>query len=317
MKMQLKPSLAYLAALCGTLGMAWGAHADWFYDFQTAPPPSFVTSSNPPSGTFSASAEDGVLHFSDTTPFTSGGPFVADGVETSQVFTDVRLTGTLNPAGTTNNLLLLAARQDSFGSYVAGIAFGDIPGLGVTAGTLSITKNVFPNVVEVVQSSDDSQGNQPALQNLATSYFLQWDLVGDQQTARVFDHEGGTQLLVVHYTDAGVGGLAQTSGVAGMVAIATVDTVDGTFGSVGAAALTEWSYDFQTAPPPSFLIGNVSGSPTFSSSVAGGVLRLFDTSPPPQGGTPIAFALETSVVLMMCGSAGLLIQPERRTTSST
>src|SRR5947199_9157511 len=37
MKMQRKHSLVYLAALCATLGMASGAHADWFYDFQTAP----------------------------------------------------------------------------------------------------------------------------------------------------------------------------------------------------------------------------------------------------------------------------------------
>jgi hypothetical protein len=61
MKMQRKHSLAYLGALCGTLGMAWGAHADWFYDFQTAPPASFIMGSGPPSGTFLSSAGDGVL----------------------------------------------------------------------------------------------------------------------------------------------------------------------------------------------------------------------------------------------------------------
>jgi hypothetical protein len=171
---------------------------------------------------------------------------------------------------------------------------------------LTITKNVFPQVVEVVYSSDVSQGNQPPLTDLARSYFLQWDLVGNQQTARVFDHEGGTQLLVVHYTDTGVGGLAHTSGVAGLVAIATADTVDGTFGPVGAAALTEWSYDFQTAPPSSFV--TVSGPPsaTFSSSVAGGVLRLFDTSPPAQGGAAIGIGFESSVVFDDVRVSGIL-----------
>ena len=175
--------------------------------------------------------------------------------ETSQVFTDVRLTGTLNPAGTTNNLLLLNARDDLDGNeYHAGIAFVDGPN-GVRAGTLQIGKSRAGMPVDFVQSSDDSQGNQPPLQNLATSYFVQWDLVGNQQTARVFDQEGGTQLLVVHYTDTDVGGLAYTSGFAGFIAVALVGPLDATFGPVGAAALTEWSYDFQTAPPPSFVMG--------------------------------------------------------------
>ena len=62
MKMQLKHPLAYLAALCGTLGMAWGAHADWFYDFQTPLPPSFVVNSGPPSGSFSATVDGSDFH---------------------------------------------------------------------------------------------------------------------------------------------------------------------------------------------------------------------------------------------------------------
>lgn len=229
-----------------------------------------------------------------------GGPFLGFGQETSQVFTDVRHTGTLNPAGTTNNLLLLSARLNLSGNYVAGIAFADLPALGIKAGTLQITKVVLPQTFDVVQSSDASQGNQPPLTDLARSYFLQWDLVGNRQTARVFDHEGGTQLLVVHYTDTGVGGLAFTSGFAGVAAITTVGTLDGTFGPVGAAALTEWSYDFQTPPPPSFVMtsGTFAGPPsaTASSSVAGGVLRLFDTIPPTQGGAFVVSAGETSVV---------------------
>ena len=66
MKMQLQHALAYLAALCGTLGMAWGAHADWFYDFQTAPPPSFLVGTVPGSATFSSSVGAGVLLLTDT-----------------------------------------------------------------------------------------------------------------------------------------------------------------------------------------------------------------------------------------------------------
>src|SRR5207244_2691004 len=137
MKMQLRHSLAYLAALCGTLGMASGAPADWFYDFKTAPPSSFVTAPNPPSATFSSSVGDGVIHLSDSTLPADGGARVGSVLETSQVFTDVRFRGTLNPAGTTNNLLLLIARHTPSGNYVAGIAFVDGPN-GTKAGTLQI-----------------------------------------------------------------------------------------------------------------------------------------------------------------------------------
>jgi hypothetical protein len=146
MKMQLKHSLAYLAALCGMLGMAWGAHADWFYDFQKAPPSSFVTGpGGPPSATFSSSVGDGVLQLSDTTLPANGGAAVGAGLETSQVFTDVRVTGTVNPAGTTNNLLLLLARDDGIGNdYSAGIAFANNQ-FGSKAGTLEIILHAAKN----------------------------------------------------------------------------------------------------------------------------------------------------------------------------
>lgn len=240
MKMQFKHSLAYLAVLCGTLGMACGAHADWSYDFQAPPPASFVMASGPPAETFSSNVGGGVLHFSDTTLPADGGAAVGFGLETSQVFTDVRVTGTLNPAGTTNNQLLLNARaQNLVGDlYAAGIVFADNP-FGNKAGNLLIAKIVGGVPVEIVQSSDDSQGNQSPLADFATSYFVQWELVGNQQTARVFDVEGGTQLLIVNYTDTGVGGPAYVSGFAG-VSSATAGNnvvVDGTFGPIRAMAI--------------------------------------------------------------------------------
>lgn len=229
MTTQLKNSLVYPAALCCALAATAWAKADWFYDFQTPPPPSFVTVSNPPSGTFSATVGNGVLHLSDTTLPADGGARLGAGLETSQVFTDVRVSGTLNPTGTTNNLLNLNARFDFAGTgYTAGIDF--------TAGYLQIAK-VVGRPVEIVQSSDDSEGNQPLLQNLATSYFLQMDIVGHHVTARVFDVEGGTQLLVVTYTDTGVGGPPFESGIAGMSSVSSSGTVDGTFGPVHATAI--------------------------------------------------------------------------------
>src|SRR5258708_26334850 len=109
MKMQLKHALAYLAGLGGTLGMAWGAHADWFYDFQTPPPPSFITGgptpAGPPSGTFSSTVDGGVLRFFDTNPPAEGGARIGIVVEPRVVFAEGRITVTLNPPERTDNQL--------------------------------------------------------------------------------------------------------------------------------------------------------------------------------------------------------------------
>jgi hypothetical protein len=290
MKLQLKHSLAYLVALCGTLGMAWEAHADWFYDFQTAPPASFVMGSGPPSGTFLSSAGDGVLRFSDTLLPAGGGARLGFGEDTSQIFTDVRVTGTLNPTGTTDNQLNLKARtdpQDVSTGYAAGINF--------TTGTLQVTKLVG-QPIKMVLSTDDSQGNQPPLIDRARGYFLQFDVVGNHLTARVFDVKEGTQLLVVNYTDTGDGGPAFTSGLAGVTAVSTTGgLVDATFGPVSATSIPGWFYDFQTAPLPSFVMGSIPPSGTFSSSVGGGVLHLNDTRLPADGGAAVGFGVETSL----------------------
>src|SRR5689334_15033799 len=89
----------------------------------------------------------------------------------------------------------------------------------------------------MVQSSDASQGNQPPLADLGRSYFLQWDLVGNQQTARVFDQPGGTQMLVVTYTDTGAKRPPYASGFVGASAVSSGGGVDAMFGPIGAASI--------------------------------------------------------------------------------
>src|SRR5207253_7931136 len=200
----------------------------WFSDFQTPLPPSFVVNSGPPSGTFSSTVDGGVLRLFDTKPSAQGGARIGTGIETSVVFADVRLTGTLNPAGTTANLVNLTRGNLSGNTYTAGIDFA--------AGVLKVVK-VVSGPVKIVLSTDDSQGNQPPLTDLARSYFLQFDIVGNHLTARVFDVQGGMQLLVVNYTDTGDGGLALASGYAGVSVVSSGGVVDATFGPVGAAAL--------------------------------------------------------------------------------
>jgi hypothetical protein len=234
MKTRLKSALAHVATLGLMLGLASRARADWLYSFQTAPPPSFITLSIPPSATFSSSVGGGILQLSDTRLPAVGGAALALGLETGETFTDVRVTGTLNPTGTTNNLLNLVARRNPVipNTYSSGIDFG--------AGFLQIVKVTGGMAVESIRSTDASQGSQPLLANLARSYFLELDVVGNQLTSRVFDVAGGTQLLVVNYTDTGVvGGPPHASGLAGVSSESTGGRVDGSFGPVGARAIPE------------------------------------------------------------------------------
>src|SRR5262249_24580623 len=154
-----------------------------------------------------------------------------------EVFTAVRVAGTLNPTGTTNNILNLSLGDTQGHAYGASIDF--------SAGVLIVAKiNVAVAPVDLVVSTDSSQGSQPPLTDLARSYFMEVDFVGNHVTARVFDSEGGTQLLVVNYTDTGVGGPTYTSGWVGVSAVSTGGVVDGTFGPVGAKAIPAWFYDF-------------------------------------------------------------------------
>ena len=169
----------------------------------------------------------------DTSPPAQGGTPVGFAGETSVVFDDVRVSGIVNPTGTTDNLLNLLARFDLQANnvYAVGIDFG--------AGVLSVAKIVGGGgPVDLVLSTDAGQGNQPPLKELARSYFLQLDVVGTQLTARVFDVEAGTQLLIVNYTDTGVGGPPLASGIAGVSVLSlTSGPVDGNFGPVGAEPL--------------------------------------------------------------------------------
>ena len=61
------------------------------------------------------------------------------------------------------------------------------------------------------------------------------------------------------------------------------------------AVKANWTYDFASPPPPSF-ITTMLGPPsaTFSSSIAGGVLRLAATRTTAQGGAGSAAGFETS-----------------------
>jgi hypothetical protein len=217
------------------------AFADFSYDFTTPPPTTFVysgvTKTGTPSATFSSSVTDGILHLSDSTHPDSGGAFVGKALETSQVFTDVRASVTLNPAGTAYNGLDVSVRESlaTGNGYVAGLNF--------QTGQLLVAKVYGRTPAEFAFSTDPNQGSQLPLTNLARSYFLQVDAIGNKVTASLFDSPGGPQLLRVNYTDTGVGGAPFGSGVSGVLAVSDNGTMavllDGTFDNFTSTAVPE------------------------------------------------------------------------------
>src|SRR6476619_205211 len=101
-RLRATPVSGVLAAITCLFGSA--ARADFSYDFSTPPPATFVfsgvTNTGAPSATFSSSVSGGTLRLSDSTHTNSGGAFLAQALETSQVLPVVRATATLNPART-------------------------------------------------------------------------------------------------------------------------------------------------------------------------------------------------------------------------
>jgi hypothetical protein len=231
MKTPFEKSLVYLAMLCLMVIVTLSASADWFHDFEVPLPPSFMTQgltlSGAPSPTFESSVEGGFLTLSDSKTPHSGGSIFTLGAEMSEVFSDVRVTGTVNISETTQNNLSLFARGDidTLSAYVVNIDFID--------GDLSVGKAIGGVMV-------DSAGTHTKLPRLDTSYFVQFDVVGNQLAARVFNRERGTQLLDVNYTDIGVGGPPFISGVSGIVANTDSDEImiNATFDNLGSTVIS-------------------------------------------------------------------------------
>jgi hypothetical protein len=164
-----------------------------------------------------------------------GGPnFGGIGRETSQVFADARMSGILNPAKNSNDLLGLSLRSQALGDSTYGAR------IGFDAGRLNVFKIV--NFVGVFDIASDSpgQGSQPLLSDLANSYFVQFDVIGNVLDARAFDHAGGIELLHVHYVDdQGIGGPPLGPGLAGVSALRNAGSLDGTFDNISVRSIPE------------------------------------------------------------------------------
>ncbi len=193
-----------VAALC-CLAISSPAVADWSEDFNGSTLNDLwffgsQTGGGPPSPTFSPNDQgsnypeaivNNQLQMADTNTVVAGGAANAFGVVLEN-FTDVRLTGTLNPNGNaavSDTLALIARGNIASGEfYGAELSFED--------GNFIIFRND-----DLAGSAEDlATVNIPGLTN-ATSVFVDFRLVGTSITADAYDAPGGNLLGSVATTD--------------------------------------------------------------------------------------------------------------------
>lgn len=218
-----------------TAGLGASAKADWMNDFESPLPASFVFNQiGPPSATFSAGIDNGLLRFRDPQINMHGPGFGGIGRETSQIFDDARMSGILNAAGNSNDFLGLNIRSQAIGTstYAARIEF--------STGRMAVFKIVNFVAAFTIFSDSPGQGSQPLLSDLARSYFMQFDVIGNVLDARAYDQPGGSELLHVHYVDdQGIGGPPLPPGFAGVSAIREEGSLDGAFDNIVVTAIPE------------------------------------------------------------------------------
>jgi hypothetical protein len=213
----------------------WGATAqgDWMNDFESPLPASFAISQiGPPSATFSAGIENGLLRFCDPQINVHGPGFGGVGVETSQILDDARMSGILNATGNSDDFLGLNIRSQVSGTYGARIEFN--------SGRLAVFKVVNFVPAFGILSDSPGQGGQPLLSDLARSYFVEFQVIGNVLDARAYDQAGGNELLHVHYVDdQGIGGPPLPPGFAGVSAIREEGSLDGAFDNLSVVSIPE------------------------------------------------------------------------------
>lgn len=200
--------------------------ADWSDDFDSGLSQPFVfgnfTNLGAPSPTFQSGAINGALQFFDGAPTPGGvGARVGFGVVPTESFTDVRVSGVLNPNQlpalidvigepfpvfnfVNDDLALLARGNLQTGtSYLLAVSFSP------ATPSLVITRS------DGFSSNDTILGGSPLSAeqfSFSDSVFLEFELVGASLTGRMFDQQGGTLIAEVTATDAtysaGVSGIA-------------------------------------------------------------------------------------------------------------
>lgn len=210
MHVSLPKSLLVCGTIFGMLSATSSATnaASFSFDFESGLPAEalFLQTTSEGTAPFTPSIEtidhNSVLRLSDDLPSSEGGAITTSLVNPAATFEDVKVSALLNPAGDTNDQLLLFARLnlETSDTYLAGVDFATnrlflnkVIGGEVPATPIAETFDVLPDL------------NQP--------YFAEFTVIDNQLIARLFDETGTNQLakLSVFDTDqplsAGVTGI--------------------------------------------------------------------------------------------------------------
>ncbi|NEP12421.1 MAG: PEP-CTERM sorting domain-containing protein [Symploca sp. SIO2C1] len=191
MHVSLPKSLLVCSTILGMLGTTTSAAnaASFVFDFESGLPAEALFLKTTQQGTlpFTPSIEtiDGnsVLRFSDDLPSSEGGAITSSLVNPAATFENVKVSALLNPAGDTNDQLLLFARLDleTSNTYLAGIDFA--------------TNRLFLNkVIEGVVPATPIVEAFDVLPDLNQPYFAEFTVIDNQLTGRLFDETGTNEL---------------------------------------------------------------------------------------------------------------------------
>lgn len=211
---------AVLLGLLGLLGAPVQARADWVDNFDGGLAAWTFGSVIGQPDTFSATAADGVLTLADPNAAATGGSLIGYGYR-GGFYDDVLVTGTINPTGTSDANLGLAARADFASGSGYFLTYNPTDGgLAITEATALTTQNL----------------GETAIAADLESIYMTFRLIGESLEARVFDQFGGTELAFLQAVNSD-----HSTGFAGVITQADSSSVpfNATWGSVSATAVPE------------------------------------------------------------------------------
>jgi hypothetical protein len=187
-----------MIAMLFVLALDNGVKADWFHDFNHGLPDSWVVKAPRETGSpRSIDASNGFLAIESALPPAEGGVPTLLGFDESEEFTDVRVSGTINVSPNGYSFMgLSAANSIGRGGYGFGIELA--PG-SENSGTAWFSRAQAG--VGIRNWSSHGDFGIPTRLDSNTSYYLEFDVLGGQLTGRVFDEEGGNELLSMTYSD--------------------------------------------------------------------------------------------------------------------
>jgi len=179
-------------------------------------------------------AVGGVMQITDTTPASLLGTAAAAGLVTSESFTDVRVTATINPNGANdmNNYVGVVARATATTGYALYYGFNDtnvdenspIP-------QLLIGKFDGTNVETLIATDDLGLAAD-------SSFYLDFLVVGSSLKGQLYDQPGGSLIAQLETTD-----VSYASGYSGVLVFINLElagqSTNGTWDNISAVVIPE------------------------------------------------------------------------------